>query len=99
LSTLSPALDATGLRSRQRIGGLDHGKEFPGVASLLARTVARAFAAAEWDVVVDPGGRQVDHHHAGLAAALEMRGVLQRCGHDAGGKTEVGVVGYRKSFF
>jgi len=34
-------------------------------------------------VVVDTGGRQIPHHHAGLAVALEVRGVFQRRGGNA----------------
>src|SRR6185503_3191199 len=66
-----------------RVGGLHHGVELLRVAALLARPVAGALAASERHVVVDASGRQVDHHHAGLGAALEVARVLQRGGDDA----------------
>src|SRR5262245_19616857 len=82
-------------RLRQRVGGLDRGVELDGIAPLLARTVARAFAAAERYVVIDPGGRQVHHHHAGLGVALEMARVFEAGRADARRQSEIGVVGDR----
>jgi hypothetical protein len=58
--------------ARVGIGGLHRRIEFAGIRTLFARAVARAFAAAEGNVIVDAGGRQIDHHHAGLAVALEV---------------------------
>src|SRR3546814_6634334 len=43
------------------VGGLHHGVELGGIATLLARAVARPLPASERDVVVDARGRQVDH--------------------------------------
>jgi len=83
-------------RSRRGVGGLDRGVEFDRVAALLARAVARAFAPAERHMVVDPGGRQVDHHETRLRVALEIARVLQRSGADAPGQAERAVVGDRK---
>src|SRR5262249_53284778 len=68
----------------ERVGGLHRGVELGGVAPLLARPVARAFAAPERHVIVDAGGRQIDHHHAGLGIALEVAGVFETGGADAG---------------
>jgi hypothetical protein len=44
-------------------------------------------------VIVDAGGGQVDHHHAGLAVALEVVGVFQARRADARREAEIGVVG------
>src|SRR3546814_15043144 len=68
------------------VGGLHHGVELGGIATLLARAVARPLPASERDVVVDARGRQVDHHHPGLGIALEVAGVLQRAGADEIGR-------------
>src|SRR5438105_15809881 len=65
---------------------------------MLTRTVAGAFAAAERHVVVDPRSRQIDHDHARLAFALEVRGMLERCSHDAGRESEIGIVGHCERF-
>src|SRR4051794_11685563 len=80
------ALRMATLLLRQRVGGLDRGVEFRGVAALLARAVARTLAAAERHVEVDAGGRQIDHHHACLGIALEVRRVFQAGRADAGGQ-------------
>ncbi|NRP23209.1 hypothetical protein LPJGGPFB_06479 [Ensifer adhaerens] len=55
-----------------------------------------ALAAAEGHVEIDAGGRQVDHHHAGLGIALEMRRVFQAGGGDARRQAERRVVGNGK---
>src|SRR4030095_12108844 len=68
------------------VRGLHRGVELHRVAALLARPVARAFAAAEGHVVVDARGRQVHHHHAGGRIALEVLGVLERGGGDTRGQ-------------
>src|SRR4030095_5463495 len=75
-------------RSGGRIRRLDRRVELSGIAALLARPVAGAFAAAEGHVVVHARGRQVHHHHTGLHVALEMRGVLEGGRGNAGGETE-----------
>ena len=82
--------------ARVSIGGFHRGVELACIGALFARAVARAFASAERHVIVDTCGRQIDHHHARLAVALEMRGILEAGGADAGGKAEVGVVGDRQ---
>src|SRR3954469_21835415 len=78
------------------IGGLHRRIELACIGALLAGAVARALPAAERHVIVDAGGRQIDHHHAGLAVALVVRGVFQAGGADAGGEAELGVVGDRQ---
>src|SRR6516164_8132012 len=80
----------------QRVRRLHRREELGGVAPLLARAVARAFAAAEGDMVVDPGGGQVDHHHAGLGIALEVGGVFEAGRADARSQAEWRVVGDRE---
>src|SRR5262245_26298037 len=79
---------AAGLESGIDIARLHRGVELDRIAALLARPVARAFAAAERHVVVDARGRQVHHHHARGGIALEVLGVLERSGRDARGKPE-----------
>src|SRR5258706_5070545 len=74
------------------VGSLDHGVELHRVAALLARAVARAFAAAEGHVIVDARGRQVHHHHPRGGIALEVLGMLERGGGDARGQAEGRVV-------
>ena len=81
---------------REGVGRLHRGVELLGVGALLARAVARALPAAERHVVVDARRRQVDHHHAGLAVALEVRRVFQARRADAGRQAELGVVGDRQ---
>src|SRR5262249_10871830 len=90
------SLPAAGRRPRRDVGRLHAGVELPRIAALLAWSVARALAAAERHVIVDAGGGQVDHHHAGLRVALEVRRVRERSGADAGGKSEGRVVGERE---
>ena len=48
------------------------------IATLLARPIAGAFAAAERHMVVDAGGQEVHDRYAGLIVALEVRGEFQR---------------------
>src|SRR5271166_4690578 len=80
---------------RQRVSRL-HGRiELRGVASLLPRTQVRAFAPAKRGVVIDAGRRQVDHDHAGLGVALEMRRALEARRANAGAEAKLGVVGDR----
>src|SRR5882757_4983794 len=63
---------------RPHVRRLDDGEELAGQLALLARAEAGVLAAAERHVVVDAGGRQVDHAHASLDVALEVAGMLQR---------------------
>ena len=44
-------------------------------------------------MIVNAGGRQIDHHHAGFRIALEMRRIFERGGNDAGRQAKFGVVG------
>src|SRR4051812_6212550 len=80
------------------VGGLHDRIELDRVAALLARAVARAFAAAEGNVVVHAGGRQVHHDHARGGIALEVLRVFERRGGDAGGESESGVVRHGERF-
>src|SRR5690606_34194976 len=82
--------------SRRRVGDLHLGEELIGVLALLLGAVARALGAAEGHVEIDARRRHVDHHHAGLGIALEMRGMLERGGDDTGRQAELGVVGGRQ---
>src|SRR5579871_1733479 len=77
----------------QRVCRLYGGEELRGVTALLARAVARSLPAAEGHVVVDARGRKVDHHHAGLGIALEVRGVFEARRADARGQAERRIVG------
>src|SRR5690606_23516109 len=70
------------------IGGLYLRIEFHGVAALLPGAIGGFLAAAKRHMIVDPGGGNIDHHHSGLAVALEMAGVLEARGADAGGQAE-----------
>src|SRR5882757_7724215 len=94
-ASLCPPYDIS-LSAGIGIGSLHRRIEFARIGALLAGAVARALPAAERYVIVDAGGRQIDHHHAGLAVALVVRGVFQAGGADAGGETELGVVGDRQ---
>jgi hypothetical protein len=40
----------------------------------------RAFAAAKRNMIVDAGGRQIDHHHSGFGIALEVARVFEARG-------------------
>src|SRR5690606_19538065 len=81
------------------VGGFDGGIELGGVTTLLARAVAGTLAAAERHMVVDAGRGAVDHYHARLRVALELRGVLQRRGAYARRQAEFGVVGQFQRMF
>src|SRR5271154_1917520 len=70
--------------SCQRVSRFYCGVEFHRIAPLLARSEVRAFAAAKRRVIIDPGRRQVDHRHADLGIALEVRRVLEARGADPG---------------
>src|SRR5712671_313946 len=100
-SRLSPRSGTGAEAAAVAVSGIDVGSlhdriELHGVAPLLARAVARAFAAAERHVVIDPRGRQVDHHHPRGGIALEVLGVLERGRGDARGKPERRVVRHRE---
>src|SRR5690606_20641703 len=82
-----------GWPSGRCIGGLDRGVELHRVAPLLARSVTGSLPSPEGYVRIDPGGREVDHHHARLGVPLEMGGVPERGGADARAQSELGVVG------
>ncbi|TWA49151.1 hypothetical protein FB005_101545 [Sinorhizobium medicae] len=84
--------------SSQRVGGFDIGVEFSGVFALLARTVGGSLAAAERHVEVDTRRGQVEHHHAGLGIALEVRRVFQAGGGDTRRQTEGRVIGDGQRF-
>src|SRR5579875_3769977 len=75
------------------INGLDLGVELDRGEALLARAVARFADAAERHMIVDPRGRQVDHHHPGADVAAEMPGMLERAGDDACGQAELAAIG------
>ena len=45
-----------------------------------------AFAAAQRSVIVEPGRRQINHHHPRIAFALEMRRTFKACCADASEK-------------
>src|ERR687898_808175 len=68
------------------------GEKFHGLASLLARAVARALAAAKGHMIVDAGCRQIDHDHSRLAMFAEMGGVFQRGGENARREAEAGII-------
>src|SRR4029450_6273005 len=55
----------TALAVGENIMGAGRGEELDGTPALLAGPGARAFAAAEGDMVIDSGSRQVHHDHAG----------------------------------
>src|ERR1700722_17211678 len=78
--------------SSHRIGRLHRRIELRRIASLFAWPEVRSLTAAERRGIVEARLRQVDHRHARLGIALEMRGVLEACGADAGAQTEIGVV-------
>src|SRR5438552_18334669 len=64
--------------------------------ALLARSVARTFATAEWHMIVDAGRRKIDHHHAGSRSLSEVAGMFERAGTDARREAEDRVVGDRQ---
>src|SRR5271163_1698755 len=70
--------------SGQRVGRFYRGVEFDRIAPLFARPEVGAFAAAERRVIIDAGRRQIDHRHADLGVTLEVRGLLEARGADAG---------------
>src|SRR5215831_5191981 len=82
--------------SGRNVRCFDYREELYRVTTLLTWTVARALPPAERDVIVDSGGRQIDHHHACLRVALEVRCVLERGGDDSCRQSEFGVVGERE---
>src|SRR5271163_1463729 len=71
-------------RSCQRVGRFYGRVEFHRMAPLLPRSEVRAFAAAERRVIIDAGRRQIDHRHADFGVTLEVRGMLEARGADAG---------------
>src|SRR3954470_9305329 len=74
----------TGCRLGRDVRGFDDGVELLGVGALFARAVAGFLPAAERHVVVQTRGRQIHHHQAALRMPLEVTGIFQRRGHDAG---------------
>src|SRR3546814_18303883 len=60
---------------------------------LFARAIARPARAAEGDMIVDSGGRQVDHDHPGADVAAEMARVLERGRSDPRRQAEITLVG------
>src|SRR6185437_3192759 len=85
--------------SGERVRRLHRRIELRRVAALLARPVARALAPAERRVIIHTRSRQVDHHHASLRVALEMRRVLEARRADAGAKAERRIVRDRQRRF
>src|SRR5690606_36664711 len=81
------------------VAGLGLGEEVSGGEALFARAIAGLLRAAEGHVIVDAGGRQVDHGHARLGAALEVAGVFQRLSDDARRQAELGAIGDGQGFF
>src|SRR6476469_2488256 len=69
---------------RHRGGRFDDRIELDGVTTLFAGTEARSLSAAKRHMVVDAGDRQIHHHHARFGIALEVAGILQARGADAG---------------
>src|SRR3546814_2774827 len=65
---------------------------------LCARAVARRAGAAEGDVIIDPRGRQVDHHHAGAHPFAEIADMPGAVADDAGGQAEIAAVGDSERF-
>src|SRR3546814_19993172 len=60
---------------------------------LFARAIARPARAAEGDMIVDSGGRQVDHDHPGADVAAEMARGLERGRDDRSEERRVGKEG------
>src|SRR3954447_24595116 len=86
-NSLAPDVDCLDLRVE-----LDCGE------SLLSSAVTGLAASAEWDMVIDSCGRQVDHHHPRPNVAAEMPRMLQRVGDDARRKPELPAVGDLQRF-
>jgi hypothetical protein len=72
-NTASPAA----VSASRGIGSFHRGVKLRRITPLFARAVARSLAAAEGNVIVDPGRRRIDHDHTGLGLALELRGVFE----------------------
>src|SRR5687768_12731157 len=89
----SPNHDVVVEASGLCIGGLHRRVELRGVAALFARPIARSLASAERYMGIDACGRQIHHYHPRYGVALEMRGMLQRRGADAGAQAKVAIVG------
>src|SRR5690606_874676 len=78
---------------------LDLGVELDRGETLFARAVARSPGSPERHVIVDAGGGQVHHDHAGADVLAEIADVLGTVRDDPGREAEVAAVGDFQSFF
>src|SRR5438270_10166401 len=62
------------------------------MATLLARAIARRLSPAEWYMIVESGGRQVDHDQSRLRIALKIASIFQRGRADTRRQAELRIV-------
>src|SRR4051812_45089137 len=76
-SGLLPLLARRSSLERGDVRRLDCRVELHRITALLARAVTGTLAAAERYVKINARGRQIHHHHSGLAVAPEVRRMLE----------------------